>query len=243
MTSYSVLIVDDEPLAQIRLQKLLETLPTFSVAAVVGNAEEAREALSAHSVDICLLDIHMPGESGLQLAEAFKTLSPQTQVIFCTAYDEHALEAFGVNAVDYLLKPIRLERLQQALDKAVAALLGSKVSESAQDMFTCNCGNETVRILWSELYACVAEDKYVTLITEGKQHLTSQTLKQLEAEYPERLLRIHRNALINIEKAERLYRNPQGYMVQLRHSDHAFAVSRRHVTPVRERLQAVVSDH
>lgn len=239
--TYSVLIVDDEPLAQLRLQKMLASMSDFELAGTADSATAAKRYFETESVDICLLDIHMPGISGIELASDLRMSAKQTQVIFCTAYDDHALDAFGLDAVDYLLKPIRLQRLQQALDKAVAQLIGMAAGHTENDVMVIVSGSDTFRLPWIDLMAFIAEDKYVVVKTRSKTHLINLTLKQLEAQYPDRLLRLHRNSLVNIAKVERLYRQANGYMVQLFDTPEPIAVSRRHVALVKERLESLNS--
>lgn len=235
-----VLVVDDEPLARLRLIKLLAQLPELDCVGEAESAEVALAKIQSEAVDICLLDIHMPGLSGIELVSQLSTLARPPQIIFCTAYEEHALEAFGVNAADYLLKPVRLPRLKQALDKAQALAMAAHTIPAQDDILVLPCGSDTLRLHWRDIQAFIAEDKYVVVVTEQDRHLTSVTLKQLEADHQERVLRAHRNALVVVDKVVRLHRKQTSYVLELKALAEPLQVSRRHVQNVRKRLQGLL---
>jgi len=235
--SYSVLVVDDEPIARLRIAKLMQEIDGYELVAEAENTQQALQYIQNQSIDICLLDIHMPGNTGLEFAEQLESLGEAPAIVFCTAYEEHALQAFGLNAIDYVLKPVRQSRLEQALEKARLMLVGKAQHEGADDSLIVPCGTDTLRLAWAHVLAFIAEDKYVTVRATTGSYLTTLTLKQLEETYPQRLLRIHRNALVALNKTSRLKRVSNGYVVEVEKLGEALVVSRRHVSAVRQKLK------
>lgn len=242
-----VLIVDDEPLARTRMQRLLENITDIDV---VGEAKSGKEALLRSSVlnpDIVLLDIRMPGMSGLETATHLANLNHPPAIIFTTAFSEHALAAFEANAIDYLLKPIRKERLEEALGKArkinraqLVELGKQDEASQARTHISAYVGGNLQLIPSEQVYYFQAEQKYVTVRHPDGQLLIDDSLKSLEEEYGERLMRVHRNSLVAIDHVEGLERDASGkYQIYFRNIDDRLEVSRRTVASVRKRLKSL----
>jgi two-component system response regulator AlgR len=188
-----VLIVDDEPLARARLLALLGECAAVDIVGSVSDGEAALDLLDELTPDVLLLDINMPGVNGVTLAQRLATRT-RPQVIFCTAYDTHALAAFELGAVDYLLKPVRLERLRDALQRAQRRL--SDPSRAATAYLYGRLRGEQVRIALDEVICLLADEKYVVVRHRGGELLIEESLRQLEEAYPQQLIRLHRNCLV-----------------------------------------------
>jgi two-component system response regulator AlgR len=201
-----VLIVDDEPPARARLKQLLADIAAQVPTSVVGDIDSgvrAIEQIDALAPDVVLLDIHMPGINGIETARHIAAREQPPAIIFCTAYDEHALAAFEVQALDYLLKPVKADRLIAALSRAtrlapneprlaqVAHTLGSRRTH-----ITVNERGRMILVPIDDVIYLRAELKYVTIRTAAREHLTEESLTSLETEFGERFVRIHRNALV-----------------------------------------------
>ena len=196
------LIVDDEPPARARLVSLLQECRDVELLGEAGDGRTAVEIAARLAPDLVLLDISMPLMNGLEAARHLATLDPAPAVIFCTAFDEHALAAFDANAIDYLVKPIRLERLQGALVRArrysggaVARLQADAQSASRTHLCVRVRGN-LVLVPVTEIDYLLAEDKYVVVHYHGNAVLIEEPLKALETEFGSRFVRIHRNCLV-----------------------------------------------
>lgn len=240
-----VLVVDDEPLARARLKTLLEDCrnPLATVQAQAGNAVQAMELLQHQRFDVALLDIHMPGADGLTLAQNLRTLSQPPALIFVTAHAEHAVQAFELEATDYLTKPVRLERLQSALQKAERFLQsrGNWPIAEAAEVLIIQDRNRTERVPLADVVYFKAELKYITVRTAARQFILDGSLNELEEKYADRFLRIHRNALIARRAARALekHHDPEegeGWAVRLDGVAELLLVSRRQVALVREML-------
>lgn len=240
-----ILIVDDEPLARARMSRLLQDVVN---AEIVGEAKSGKEALLRSSVlhpDIVLLDIRMPEMSGLETALHLSQMQHPPAVIFTTAFSEHALAAFEANAVDYLLKPIRRERLEEALNKAQkinrAQLLELGKQEEinqARSHISAYMGGNLQLVPSENIYYFQAEQKYVSVHHSDGQLLIDDSLKSLEDEYGERFLRVHRNSLVAAEFIESLEKDNEGkYQICFRNIDDKVEVSRRMVATTRRRLK------
>ncbi len=245
MTALRVLIVDDEPLARARLRTLLGdcSQPEAIAAGEAGSAAQAMELVSRQRFDVALLDIHMPGADGLQLATALRQAPQAPLVVFVTAHAEHAVAAFDLDAVDYLTKPVRLARLQAALQKTklLAQLKQGPAVPSAPDWLLITERGRTLRVPLSEVLYLKAELKYVTVRTADASHLLDGSLSQLEERFAGRFLRIHRNALVARNAIRALVRHHDveegdGWAVRLAGIDELLMVSRRQVAAVREAL-------
>lgn len=249
-----ILIVDDEPLARKRLRVMLEdeALSSFALD-VVGEASNGEEGLAmalALKPEVILLDIRMPGLDGLQVARHLTSMGEAPAIIFTTAYDEHALAAFDAQAVGYLLKPIRQQKLIDSLtraaqlsEKQVNSLVQENISGSTQrDRFCLNKRGELTIIPLREIRYFMADQKYVSLFCykNGKwqEEIIDDTLKELESEFPESFLRVHRNALVAKEFIEKLTRDEEGhYYVHLKDLPESISVSRRQVKDVKTILK------
>jgi two-component system response regulator AlgR len=200
----SVFIVDDEPLARARLKELLADIADELPTRVVGEAKhgvEAIEKVPASGAQLLLLDIEMPGLGGLEVARHLSRLPEPPAVVFVTAHDRHALEAFEVNALDYLLKPVRATRLAEALKRARAAGAPSaerlaNADSKAREYLSVAERNRIVLVPVGEVVYFKAEQKYVTLRTREREHLIEESLSALEREFSARFVRIHRNCLV-----------------------------------------------
>jgi len=242
-----VLIVDDEQLARARLRTLLGdcSAPTASVEAEAANAAQAVEWLQRHSVDVALIDIHMPGADGLTLARTLRTLPHPPAVVFVTAHTEHAVQAFELEAVDYLTKPVRLERLQAALQKVERLMQSARGLEAdlPEDVLIIQERGRTERVPLSQVLYLKAELKYITVRTQAKSYILEGSLSELEEKYKTRFMRIHRNALIArraVRALEKHYdaEEGEGWAVRLDGIDERLFVSRRQLAAVREVVAA-----
>ena len=188
-----VLIVDDEPLARARLAVLLGDCVDVEIVGSVADGESALAAIGEQQPDILLLDINMPGLNGTTLARRLAGRA-RPQVIFCTAYEAHALQAFELGAVDYLLKPVRLERLRDALQRADRRLADQ--GRDTPKYLRGRLRGEEVRIALDEVICLVADEKYVVVQHRRGELLIEESLRQLEETYPNQLIRLHRNCLV-----------------------------------------------
>lgn len=202
-----VLIVDDEPPARMRLNAMVQALSGYQVIGDADNGQSALQACDELAPDIVLLDIRMPGMDGLTVARHLSEQSQPPAVIFSTAYDEHALAAFDANAVGYLLKPVGSEQLEKALAQAQAVNRSQLASLATDDpahaagqpesdslSVRTHNGYELINI--DEIRAFVADNKYVSAYIQGRELVLDLSLKELEARFAERFIRVHRNALV-----------------------------------------------
>lgn len=244
--SLQVLVVDDELLARSRLRTLLGDCasPLAVVAAEAGNASQAMDQLRRQPIDVVLLDIHMPGADGLALAQALRTLPRPPAVVFVTAHAEHAVAAFELEAVDYLTKPVRLERLQTALQKVErAAQARASQAEAAPETLLIQDRGRTERVPLVEVLYFKAELKYITVRTSTRSYILDASLSDLEERHNSQFLRVHRNALVArraVRALEKHYdpEEGEGWAVRLNGTDELLAVSRRQLSAVREALAA-----
>ena len=201
MSELKVFISDDEEPARERLRTLLEDLAAELPTKVVGEARngmEAIELLPPSGAQVLLLDIQMPGMGGLEVARHLARLAAPPRIIFVTAHDRHAVEAFELNALDYLLKPVRAERLAAALKKATVpdnARL-EKAAEAPREYLSLAERNRIVLLPVRDILFLRAEEKYVTVRTRSREHLVEEPLIALEKEFAARFIRIHRNCLV-----------------------------------------------
>jgi two-component system response regulator AlgR len=245
--SLRLLVVDDEHLARARLCSLLADC-TESLARVVGeaaNAVQAIEFLQHHTVDAVLLDIHMPGMDGLTLVQTLRNLPQPVAVVFVTAYAEHAVQAFELEAVDYLTKPVRLERLQAALQKIERLVKVNKGLEPdlSEDVLVITERFRTERVPLNEVIYLKAELKYITVRTATRSYIFEGALGDLEAQYASRFIRIHRNALVARRAIRALEKHHDvqegdGWALRLEGVDELLLVSRRQLPSVRALLTA-----
>jgi len=241
-----LLIVDDEIPARQRLAAMVADLADCVVAGEAGNGREAVEKAEALGVDAVLLDIAMPVMDGLEAARHLARLQPRPAVIFCTAYDEHALAAFEAAAVDYLVKPVRRERLVEALERArrsrmtvVPDLAAATQSGHRQRSHLAARMRGSLRLIPIEdVYYLQAEEKYVLVHHARGEDLIEESLKSLEHEFSDRFQRIHRNCLVANDEFLELKRLSDGQVQAiLRHGKLPLEVSRRCVATLRDRLR------
>ena len=233
-----VVIVDDEPLARARLRGLLSREDDVDVVAEAGDGQAALHACRLHHPDVVLLDIRMPGMDGLDVARQLATQSSPPLVIFCTAFDAHALTAFETAALDYLVKPVRPERLAEALRRARTRLgLEPLVSndKSSRTQLCAKLGAHLRLIPVAEIQYLQAEEKYVVVHHASGEDLIEESLKSLEEEFGDRFLRIHRNCLVARSALKELRRDADGHAQAILHGvDRPLDVSRRCLTELRE---------
>jgi two-component system, LytTR family, response regulator AlgR len=244
--SLRVFIADDEDPARERLRELLEDIAAQVPTSVVGEARNGLEALErvpASGAQVLLADIHMPGMGGLELARHLAGLEQPPAVVFVTAHDRHAVEAFELNAIDYLLKPVRAERLAAALKKAVAAAAPAReqlarAAQAAREYLSVVERNRIQLLPVRDIVFLRAEQKYVTVRTAAREHLIEEPLVALEREFANRLVRIHRNCLVARAAIRGFERNPgddeSQWLVVLEGIAERLPVSRRQWPVVRE---------
>lgn len=242
-----ILVVDDEDLARSRLRTLLADIPGASVVAEASSGREALHRIEETPVDVVLLDISMPGIDGIEVARHLCALDHAPSVVFCTAHDEHALAAFDARAIDYLTKPVRRERLEAALNRA-ARLKPADANPLAdtppwRDARTHLCarvrGNLKLVPVRNVSYF-LAEDKYVTAHHDGGELLLEEALKDLEVEFAQRFVRVHRNCLVALDRIVGLTRAADGkVLVQMRPPDPPLEVSRRNLPSLRQRMKTL----
>jgi len=208
MSSLRIFIADDEEPARDRLRELLQDIASELPTEVVGEARhglEAIELVPKSGAQVLLLDIEMPGMRGLEVARHLAALEGGPVVVFVTAHDKHAVEAFELNALDYLLKPVRAQRLAAALKKAAAGRAPSAEQlaraqavhfSQSREYLSVTERHRIVLVPVRDIVFLRAEQKYVTLATKGRTHLIEEPLIALEREFEERFVRIHRNCLV-----------------------------------------------
>ena len=206
-TPLKILLVDDEPLARDRLRTLLDDIAMQRPTEVIGEAANGLEALAVmrqQRVDVVLADIRMPGMDGIELASHLGRLEKPPALIFTTAYDNYAVQAFDLNAIDYLLKPVRAQRLLAALQKVqgvplaleVLAGIGQAVRGGGRTHLSCHERGRLLLVPVSEVLYFRADLKYVTARTVEREYLLDESLTQLESEFGALFLRLHRAVLV-----------------------------------------------
>ena len=243
--SLRVLIVDDEPPARERLRSMLAETDGFDVAGEAGNGLEALQLVDRLTPDVVLLDVRMPGIDGLEVARQLASQPEPPAVIFTTAFDEYAMQAFESEAIAYLLKPIRAEKLRAALAKA-ARLSRPQLQQVAaaahQDPRRTHIGvrgRDGLKLIpVDEIYCFHADQKYTTVKHVKGEDLIEDSLKTLEEEFLQSFVRIHRNALVNTKYLERIARDASGqHFVHLRGFPDALEVSRRMAGDLKDRFR------
>jgi two-component system response regulator AlgR len=241
-----VFIVDDEPPARNRLRDLLNDCSeqlALDVVGEAGNGQEALDKLTEIPADLVLLDIRMPQMDGIELAQHLNKLPKPPVVIFTTAYDAYAIKAFDLHAIDYLLKPIRLGRLFEALNRARVAVpvqtevLRDLLPEPRKNLSIHERGKIHLIPIEQVLYLR-AELKYITVRTAEREYLLEESLTELEKEFAARFVRIHRNSLIAKDAIAGFEKGgdegESGWMVKLKGLDELLAISRRQQHIVKE---------
>jgi len=243
-----VLIVDDEAPARERLQRLLKDDPGHCVVGEAVNGLQAIEMTETLHPDVVLLDIRMPGLSGIEAAHHLNSLEQPPAVIFTTAYDEYAIEAFEVNAVGYVLKPVRRERLSRALEQAsrisrrsIAEISSSAGMNSRRSHICARVRDRLKLISLADVWYFLADQKYVRVCHQHGENLIDDSLKSLEDEFSEQVVRIHRSALVIVSRIASIEKEADGQSrVVLRDSDSPpdqLIISRRHLADVKRRLR------
>ncbi len=236
-----ILIVDDEKLARERLKQLVSGLVDAPELFEATNGREALFSVNATRPDLVLMDIRMPVMDGLESAMHLSHMDNPPSIIFTTAYDQHAVEAFEVNAVDYLLKPIRRDRLETALGKihpvSVQQLRNIKSDNqmgTSRSHISVQLRGQITIIPVTDIVYFMADNKYVRVRTRDERHYIEDSLVSLEQEFEDRFLRIHRNAIVSIEHIRGMEKQNTGrWHVKLRDVDETLEVSRRHTAAVR----------
>jgi two-component system response regulator AlgR len=244
-----VLIVDDEKPARDRLQQILADEDDYEVVGEAVNGHQALELAAELAPDIVLLDIRMPGMEGIETAHHLNAMAAPPAVVFTTAHDEYAIEAFEARAIGYVLKPVRRSRLTGVLEHA-SRLARSTLSEAAaaasldvQRKHVCAQAQGKIKLIPIDTVACFrADQKYVSVDHDAGQDLIDDSLKSLEAEFGDRFVRIHRGALLAVDRIARIERNSDGKScIVLRDGSHTddkeLIISRRHVAEVKRRLK------
>ncbi len=249
ITTYNALIIDDEPLARQRLRQLLVSYPAIHVAGEASNGEEGLALIETVKPDLLFLDIEMPLQNGFEM---LRQLKQQPRVVFVTAYDQYALQAFEENAIDYLLKPIEADRLKKTIQKVTQTdgsntrfpdiqLLLERLNPPKKfaSSLTVKLGDRILLIKTTDIVAADAEDKYVVLHTrDGRRHLSDYTLIDLENQLPDNFLRIHRSTLINTDAISEIRKAFNGtYVFVMEAVNHPrFKSSRSHGEAIKTRL-------
>jgi len=237
-----ILLVDDEAPARDRLRALLAELPEHQVIGSAGDASAALSLIEERLPDVVITDIRMPGMDGLELARHVDALPHPPAMIFLTAFDDRALAAFDLHAVDYLLKPVRLERLKVALERA------RRLNPETTRRLSPDSGPRShlcVRIAGNlklvpvdDVWFFMADTKYVQVVHRGGEVLVEDSLVQLEQEFVERFVRIHRNCLVAVSQLAGLERALDGStFVRLKNHAKPLEVSRRNLSAVRQFLR------
>jgi two-component system, LytTR family, response regulator AlgR len=239
-----VQIVDDEPFARLRLRTLLGELaePACTVSGEAEHAAQALQQLAREPADVVLLDIGLPGETGLQLAARFAAAPGAPAVVFVTAHAEHALKAFELGAVDYLTKPVRRERLLAALQRVAQRRVVRAPAEGP--VLVVSDRGRVLRLPLDQVLYLKAELKYVSLRTADRTYVLDDALADLEQRLGDGFIRIHRNALVAVAAVRELGRHSasdsegdgDAWAVRLAPTDEWLAVSRRQLPVVRQAL-------
>jgi two-component system response regulator AlgR len=244
VTRLKVLIVDDELPARERLRSLIAEIPDMDFVGEAANGQEALVRAYDLAPDVVLLDVRMPGMDGIEVAQHLNAVAEPPAVIFATAFDEYAVNAFDAHAVGYLLKPIRKEKLVAALERAgrLTRPQLQKIAAARQEQLRTHIvarRREGLRLIPVEdIQYFLAEQKYTTVRHVNGEDLIEDSLRSLEEEFGSAFVRIHRNALVSVRYLERIERTGEGqYFVRLRGCDAPLQVSRRMAGELRERFR------
>lgn len=244
MKGLKVLIVDDEPPARERLKSLLVEIPDTEIVGEAINGQESLTRVNELVPDVVLLDVRMPGMDGIEVARHLNVLAEPPAIIFTTAYDEYALNAFDAHAVGYLLKPIRKEKLEAALARAgrLTRLQLQKVTAASSAKRRTHIAarrREGLRLIpIEEVQFFFAEQKYTTVRHLNGEDLIEDSLRTLEEEFADGFVRIHRNTLVGVRYLEKIERSSEGqYFVRLRGYEATLQVSRRMAGELRDRFR------
>ena len=232
-----ILIIDDEMPARKRLRRMLADVPAVQVAGEAATGEQALRLIPVKDPDVLLLDISMPGLDGMTLAQMLQKQAAPPVVIFCTAWPDQAVDAFDCNAVDYLVKPVRPERLEAALDKA-RHFIAAGSGDSSGAFLRSTLGAKVRLLPLADVVCLYAEDKYTTVVHAKGKLVINQSLLELEKDHADFLLRIHRGALVARSRIRGLEKAADGrhYLV-LEGCDERPQVSRRNLSAVRKLIR------
>jgi two-component system response regulator AlgR len=232
-----ILIIDDEAPARSRLRRMLARIPAVHVAGEAATGQEALRLIPVKAPDVLLLDISMPGMDGMTLAQLLKEQKSSPAVIFCTAWVDQAVDAFECEAVDYLVKPVRAERLEAAIDKARRFVARDDAGPGGPFLRSTLGG--TVRLLpLADVIYLTAEDKYTTVVHQKGELVINQTLLELEKEHADILVRIHRGTLVARKYIRGLEKSSDGrHFLQLEGCDARPQVSRRNLAGIRKLIR------
>jgi two-component system, LytTR family, response regulator AlgR len=247
--SLHVLVTDDEPLARAKIRSLLSQCTSSGIARVyeAGDADHAWVTAQGCPINVALLDVQMPGTNGVMLARRLREQFQHLAIVFVTAYEEHAYSAFEVEAVDYLTKPVRLERLIAALERSQRWLNAKEASTTdvAPHVMVRERG-VMLRVPLATILYFKAEMKYTTLRTVDREFVIETSLNELEMQYDAQFVRVHRNALVSVSAIDGLSRaamvdeeGSESWVVRLRGLAEPLAVSRRQLAEVKARFQSV----
>ena len=238
-----LLIVDDEPLARTRLRSLLTEIEGCEVVGEAANGQQALELVEHVTPDLLLLDIEMPGTDGIETASKLQKLSHPPAIIFTTAYDQHALDAFQAGGQAYLLKPVNRQELKETIHRVskVTRLqspeTNAKVAQQRTHL-TVTIRGDIRRIPIENVFYFHAEQKYVVIKHVDGEALTEESLKSLSKDFEHNFIRVHRSSLVSKTAISELRRNNKGFhSVYLKPLDMELEVSRRHVAKVRKMIK------
>lgn len=242
-----VLVVDDEPILRFHLQKMLTELwPEAEVVATAGSGDEALTLVPVVTPDVVFLDIKMPGISGLETASRLRDQAFQGQIVFVTAYDEFALQAFEKEAIDYVLKPVSEERLLKTIQRlqqqhrqepkiaeldTLQRLIRTMQPENSWLGWIKASRGEVIEVIAVEEVLCfLAEDKYTTVVTSDGEAIIRKPIKELEAELnPNVFWRVHRSVIVNAHRIDKVSRELNGhYQITMKGMKRVLPVSRNY---------------
>jgi len=226
------LIVDDEPLAIMRLQKMLQDAGITDII-TAENGQDAIDMVKKNRPEVIFLDIEMPVMGGIEAAAEINKISPKSHIVFCTAYDEFAIKAFDLSASDYLLKPVSRDRLKQSLDKVSASIKETLIPDY---LFT--HGKDIQTLSFDDIYCFISEEKTTFMYCSLGTVIIDDSLLTLEKNFPENLLRINRNALINTDELSGIRRDKSSAFAKLKSTDFQPQISRRKLSFIKKLLKS-----
>ena len=231
------LIVDDEPLARARLERLLRQIETIDVVGLSENGREAINQVEELSPNLIFMDVQMPQMNGIDAAKQIMDdyADDPPAIIFCTAYDQYAIDAFKVSASDYLLKPVSVDDLEAAIQRACQiSQLRRPENLDDSNFLSIKHMNFVEKIPMQDVCYFRSEGKHVVVgLIDGQEIFVDSTLKELEQKYFASMVRVHRNSLVSRDKLLKLVRDPQGDFVEVQHTERTFMVSRRMLNDVK----------
>ena len=236
----TILIVDDEPLARSRLRRLLADAEAYEVIGEAASGEEALRSVKEKKPDIVLLDIQMPGESGLEIAQQWAESETPPAVVFVTAFDAHALAAFDAGGQAYLLKPVNKDKLLRTLARIQRPTRAQQAAKPVRRThLAVTLRGDLLRVPVDDIYYFKADQKYVLIRHKRGEWLTEEPLKALEDEFADTFIRVHRNALVALKAIGEMRKLPDGRnVVYLPELDESLEISRRHLAEVRRCLKS-----